>query len=85
MMVGRTFLNLKIKKINWNNFKLGVVIAWTISIVKKNSVAIAKCLQNFFFALISQLVYTECMTAHNITVQVQLALLMPFQQLCQWF
>ena len=47
MAVGRIFqpqyktygkpLNLKIKSIvNWKNFKLSVVIAWTISNVQKN-------------------------------------------------
>ena len=44
--------------VDQKSLKLGVVIAWTTSIIQKNSVAIATCLEEFnFLAPITQLVY----------------------------
>ena len=45
--------------VDQKSLKLGVVIAWTMSIVEKKTVTIATCLEEFsFLAPIVQLIYT---------------------------
>ena len=52
--------------VNQKRLKLGVVIPWTSSIVKKKSVAIATCLEEFsFLAPIIQLVYIADLTLYE--------------------
>ena len=69
----KNLLFYKIRNI-LGKIKLGVVIAWTISIVKKNSVAIATCLEEFdFLAPISQRVYSHMKVDTIITILLSIA------------